>query len=797
MPATPARRRSPWLALGIGVLAGLAGFPAAGLASSPAAVPAADSGPAAQEPALVTRDAARAAPSPDPGAEILRRIEGAEVALDGRLDEGVWELAPRVSLDHQLRPNEGARPSESTEVRIFYDAEAIYLGVRLHEEDPGRIVNRAVERNSFHQQDQDGFALILDTNGDQRTAFGFIVNPAGARTDVAIFDEARVSWNSDWNAFWDAATSTDPQGWTLEMRIPFSSLRFQPGPDGTVHMGMTLWRYLARNNEFAVFPEIPNLWGNSAHKPGQGAPVTFRGIRPANPLYIKPYLLGGVARQAVLPPGAAAWGAKSSPTREVGVDVKYNVTSSLVLDVSVNTDFAQVEADDERFNLERFSLFFPEKRDFFQERSDLFNYRLPGGSDRLFHSRRIGIAGGVPIPLHGGARLTGRQGNWELGLLAMQTGGARAGEAGVPSDVPSDVPSESFGVLRLQRPVLDEGSYVGGLFTSRTDRAGTHNLVLGLDADLHLGGSHFVGLQAAGSLDRTGTGRDAAEGAMATVVVQRRINRGLSFGSSLSHIGADFRPGVGFVRRTGLNRLGHRTQYTWFPEAGGRLQNHSLAHRFDFLWDDRFRKLETNTTSLSWDARFRRGGSLRAEGDYTRDVLDRGFVVGGLPVPQGTWAFASGSLRVESPPGSDVRISGGIEGGGYYGGRRLGGSTEVAWTPGPRLTLALENELNRIDLPSGRRDVLISRIRVGTAARSDLTLQAFVQYNSNGQVVTPNIRIRYNPREGSDLFLVYNEALNTDLLPGDPLLGGDPRLPGLPRSQFRSVQLKYTYTFVR
>ena len=737
----------------------------------------------------MTRDAARAAPSHDPGAEILRRIEGAEVAIDGRLDEGVWELAPRVSLDHQLRPNEGAQPSESTEVRIFYDAEAIYLGVRLREADPARIVSRAVERNSFHRQDQDGFGLILDTNGDRRTAFGFIVNPAGARTDIAIFDEARVSWNSDWNAFWDAATSTDPEGWTLEMRIPFSSLRFQPGPDGAVHMGMILWRYLARTNEFAVFPEIPNLWGNSAYKPGQGAPVAFRGIRPANPLYIKPYLLGGVARQAVLPPGGAAWGAERSPTREVGVDVKYNVTSSLVLDVSVNTDFAQVEADDERFNLERFSLFFPEKRDFFQERSDLFNYRLPGGSDRLFHSRRIGIARGVPIPLHGGARLSGRQGDWELGMLAMQTGSARVGEA--------DIPSESFGVLRLQRPVLDEGSYVGGLVTSRTDRAGTHNLVLGLDADLHLGGSHFIGIQAAGSLDRVGTGLDAAEGAMATVVLQRRINRGLSFGSSFSHIGADFRPAVGFVRRTGLNRLGHRTQYTWFPEAGSRLQNHSLAHRFDFLWDDGFRSLETNSTSLNWDFRFRRGGSVRAQGEYTRDVLDFGFVVGGLPVPEGDYAFTSASLRVDSPPGSDIRISAGVEGGGYYGGQRLGGSTEIAWTPGPRLTLALENELNRIDLASGRRDVLISRVRLGTAARSDLTLQAFIQYNSSGQVVTPNVRIRYNPREGSDLFLVYNEALNTDLLPGDPLLQGEPRLPGLPRSQFRSVQLKYTYTFVR
>jgi hypothetical protein len=368
-------------------------------------------------------------------------------------------------------------------------------------------------------------------------------------------------------------------------------------------------------------------------------------------------------------------------------------------------------------------------------------------------------------------------------MLAMQTGTARVGDR--------DLPSESFGVLRLQRPVLDEGSFVGGLLTTRTDRSGTHNLVFAMDADLHLGGSHFVGVQAAGSLDRTGGDLDAVDGALATVVVQRRINRGLSFGSSFSHIGSDFRPAVGFVRRTGLNRLGHRTQYTWFPDSGSRLQNHSLAHRFDFLWDDRFRRLETNTTSLTWDARFRRGGALRSQVEYTRDLLDRGFTVGGVGVPEGDYAFTAGSVRLESPSGSDVRGSVGLEGGGYYGGHRVGGTADLAWAPGPRLTLALENVVTRIRLPAGDRDVLISRVRLGTAVRPGLTLQAFLQYNSSGQVMTPNVRIRYNPREGSDLYLVYNEAVNTDLLSHDPFL------PRLPRSQFRSLQLKYTYTFVR
>jgi hypothetical protein len=713
------------------------------------------------------------------GPELLR-VERGEIVLDGRLDEEIWQSASPVALDHQLRPNEGAPPTEPTEVRIFYDGDALYVGARLHERDHTRIVSRAVERNAFHRYDQDGFAVVLDTNLDQRTAFGFIVTASGARTDVAVFDEAQVSWNSDWNAFWDAATAVHDDGWTVEMRIPFSSLRFALDADGQARMGMILWRYLARNDEFAVYPAIPNRWGNSAYKPGLAVPVVFRDIEPAHPLYFKPYVLGGFVRRSALAPGGGAFVADNEPSWDVGADLKYNVTSNLVLDVTVNTDFAQVEADDERFNLERFPLFFPEKRDFFQKRSDLFNYRLPGGSDRLFHSRSIGIASGQPIPLHGGVRLTGRHGAWEIGLLNMQTGGAEV--SGVA------VASENFGVARIQRPVLDQGSYVGALFTSRADFDGSSNLVYALDADLRVTGDHFVGLQAAGSSDR---GEAERNGAMATVVVQRRINRGLSFGHSFGHVARDFRPAVGFVRRTGTNRWGHRTQYTWYPGVTSRLQNHSLAHRFEFVWDERFRTLETNTSSLTWDFRFRNGATARWFAEWTREQLDAGFQVGGLPVPAGTYEFMAGSLRFGTSSGSDFQVGGSIDGGGYFDGHRLGASANLSWNPGPELALAVEGVANRIELPAGRQDVLISRLRIGTALGRRLTANAFIQHNSSGKVITPNIRLRFNAREGSDLFLVYNEALNTDLLPGDP------DLPRLPRSQFRSLRLKYTYTFVR
>jgi hypothetical protein len=730
---------------------------------------------------LLAREAGAQSPAAGVGDAVEPpRHNGSAVQIDGRLDEDAWASAWSVRLTHQLQPDEGMPPSQETEVLVFYDDSALYLAARVHETEPDRVTERTLERNSFHRQDQDGIGLILDTNGDGRTAFGFIVGPSGVRTDLAVVDEARVSWNTDWNAFWDAASVRHSEGWTTEIRIPFSSLRFEPDAAGEVQMGMILWRYLARSDEFVVFPEVPNDWGNTPYKPAVGVPVVFQGLEPESPLYVKPYLLAGVEQRSFLPDGGMAYEQVRDPIRDLGVDLKYNVTSNLILDLTVNTDFAQVEADDQRFNLERFSVFFPEKRDFFQERADLFSLRLPGGSDRLFHSRRIGIVQGQQVPIRGGARLTGRHGDWEVGVLNMQTDRARLGDL--------QVEPENFGVVRVQRPVLDRGSYLGGMLTTRSDLDRAHNVMYALDGDLHLGGDHFLGLQAAGSADR---GDDPRDGAMGSLVLQRRISRGFSFGSSLTHVGPGFRPAVGFVRRAGMNRLGHRSQYTWFPSVHSRMQNHNLSHRVEFIWDERFRVLETNTSSLTWRLNLRSGASANAQVAYSREVLDAEFQVGELPIPAGRYSFLDGTVGYGSPSGSALRWDAELSGGGYFGGHRVSGSLDLSWTPDPRLAAGVENVVNRIELPAGTEDVLISRLRLGTALNREISATAFVQYNSSARILTPNVRVRYNPREGSDLFVVYNEGLRTSL---DPEAGV---MPAAPRSQFRSVQVKYTYTFVR
>ncbi len=706
-------------------------------------------------------------------------VERAEVTLDGSLGEPEWADAWTITEFHQLSPREGEPPGRPTEARIFYDREALYVGIRVRE-DPAEIVERELERNAFHRSDQDGVAVVLDTNGDGRTAYGFVVTPSGARTDMAVSDERFVTWNEDWDAFWDAETARDEAGWTAEFRIPFSSLRFEPGPGGDVTMGLTVWRYRARSNEYIVFPRIPNDWSNAQYKPSRAHPVRFQGVEAGNPVYVKPYVLGGTGHRSRLGEGGERYLREGRTEYEIGGDLQYNVTNNLVLDVTVNTDFAQVEADDVNFNLDRFSLFFPEKRDFFQERSDLFDFSLPGGRDLLFHSRRIGIVDGEQTPILGGLRLSGSHAGWNLGLLSMQTGSATV--AG------RNVPSENVGVVRVQRPVRDRGSYVGALFTSRTDLDGNHNFLMGADTELHLRGDLFMEVMAAQTVEAE---RDPLESNMLSVGLQRRIERGFFFGGSVRHLGPELEPGVGFLRRVGYNRYGSRGGYAWDPAGNGSVRRYNVGQRTELIWDHRFDALESSDLGAWWGADFHNGASLEVQAGRVGELLQRGFQVGRLEVPPGRYRYLEGSLSFGSPAGRDFRVQGEVGGGGYFGGNRIGLSGDLAWTPSPHFSLGVEQIYNRIRLPDGRDQVLLSRIRLGGAVTRNLTASAFVQHDSSRETLVPNIRIRYNPTEGSDLFLVYNEEINTAL---DPL---DPRSPLLPRSQARSFQVKYTYTFVR
>jgi hypothetical protein len=345
-----------------------------------------------------------AARSPDP--LVVPRLHG-PITLDGRPDEVAWQAALRLPAVMQT-PTFGATPSEATEFLIAYDDEYLYFACVARDSDPTGIRDPSLKRDDggFNS---DWCVINLDTFNDKETALIFGTSPAGIRTDAVFSDDGQATGNFNWNTFWDAAVHRDQRGWSAEIRIPFTSLRFsEPDDAGRVVMGMAAWRLIARKIEVITFPAISNQWGiTSMLRASRFQEIVLEGVSPRRPVYVTPYALGGQGRSHRLDDAGATWEARDDDVRDLGLDLKYSPTSNLTLDLTVNTDFAQVEADDQQVNLTRFSLFFPEKRLFFQERAAIFDFAL-GGQERLFHSRRIGIVGGHQVPILAGARAVGR-----------------------------------------------------------------------------------------------------------------------------------------------------------------------------------------------------------------------------------------------------------------------------------------------------------------------------------------------------------------------------------------------------
>jgi len=407
------------------------------------------------------------------------------VQLDGLIDEPAWDAIEPLPMV-QMVPNFGEPPTEKTEILIGYDDNYLYMGCRLYDSHP-ELIQSTSKKRDFMGPNTDWIGFILDTFNDNENGVNFSTNPSGLRLDLTIFNDAQQTGdmimgepiNISWNTFWDVKTVQNDEGWFAEFRIPFSSLRFQE-IDGKVVMGLIVWRWIPHKDEQTIFPAIPNDYGQwSAWKPSKAQEVVIQGIRSRKPFYVTPYFLGGYGLSNELNEAETAYERTEEPEFELGLDVKYGLTSNLTLDVTLNTDFAQVEADDEQVNLTRFSLFFPEKRLFFQERSSNFEFNI-GGPQQVFYSRRIGIHNGKPVRIWGGARIVGRVGPWDVGLLNMQT--ARTKE----------VVSENFGVLRIRRQVINPNTYVGGIATSRIGVDGQYNVTYGLVGIFRLYGDDYL-----------------------------------------------------------------------------------------------------------------------------------------------------------------------------------------------------------------------------------------------------------------------------------------------------------------
>ena len=350
----------------------------------------------------------------------LTRLKGA-LTIDGVPDEAAWQEIPTLPLTMYTPVFRGAA-TQRTEIRVAYDDEYFYAGGWFYDTDPSSIRVNSLYRDRWNGDD--ALAIYLDAFNDNRNAKWFGITAGGVRFDQLVSDDG-ATMNGSWDTFWTARTTITRDGWFVEVRIPFSSIGFHPDASGKAVMGLTVTRLISRLDERVTFPAIDPKF--EFRSPSKAQDVVLRDVRSHTPVYVTPYALTGRGRTSVAPEtDGQPFGTDWTTSREVGVDVRYPFSGNLTLDVTVNTDFAQVEADEQQVNLDRFPLFFPERRRFFQEGSGIFDFVMGGGA-RLFHSRRIGLAPDFsPVPIYGGARLVGRMGAWDVGFLEMQTQNAGA-----------------------------------------------------------------------------------------------------------------------------------------------------------------------------------------------------------------------------------------------------------------------------------------------------------------------------------------------------------------------------------
>ncbi len=698
--------------------------------------------------------------------------------FDGKIGEEEWgDIAP-VELTVQTPVHRG-KPSQHSVIKLGYDENYIYLSGALYDNEAHKILANTKLRDGGDESTE-WFGLVIDSYNDKQNALSFFTTPTGSRFDAAILNDAngRNPMNLSWNNFWDVKTEVTDEGWFAEMRIPFSSLQYQI-IDGEVTMGITIWRYIARNNELQICPDIsPDLGEMAGFRPSQAKEYVFKNVRQKKPFYITPYVLGGYSNVNELNTNGTEYIGSDELIRNVGLDVKYGITNNYTLDLSVNTDFAQVEADDQQINLTRFSLFFPEKRLFFQERSGIFDFGF-GSRNNLFYSRRIGIDdSGNTIPILGGARLTGRSGGLDVGLISMQTRGT------------DDLLSNNYSVLRLKKQVINENSQVGFLLTNNVDTDGGFNTVYGFDSSIRLFRDDFLTVKFAQSVT-SGIETDmlSADPSLFWISMSTRQQSGFIYAASLSRLGEDFDSGIGFIERTNYTRVGKRFGYNWFPDESSKIFRHGPTLRGASWWDNETNTYNSAFYGLGYNMQFKNGVFIEIGSRIQYDDILESFELADVAeVPVGKYFYPSGQIEFGTRTGKPYIIRGEVSSGKFYDGYRNSIQLSPAYNISSTVGLTATYEMNDISFQNREQAFVshIARIKAQFMFSTKFSISSFIQYNSLDRLYLGNIRLRYNPKEGNDLFIVYNSDLNQNR----SIL--DPRLPVTNQS---SILVKYSYTF--
>lgn len=720
------------------------------------------------------------------------------INFDGIPDEEAWNsVKPLKMIMHS--PVFGKEPTEVTDVRIAYDDKYLWAGARIYYKDPSMMRSASLKRD-YKGMGSDWFGLLLDTYNDKENSMMFFTTPDGLRYDAGIQKDAVVfmpdqqPMNLSWNTFWDVLTKKDSQGWSVEFRIPLSSLRFQE-VKGEVRMGLTVERWIPSKNETDIFPAIPPNWGRtSVMKPSQSQEIVFRGIKPGKPLYIAPYALTGYESSYSLNDEETSYLRSDKPALEAGLDVKYGISKTLVMDVTVNTDFAQVESDDQQINLTRYSLYFPEKRMFFLERASVFDFSL-GGNSNLFYSRRIGlyedeedVEETEPVRIYGGARITGRIKNWDAGFLDMQT--APLFKKRTDGTSVSLIPSENFGVLRFRRQILNENSYIGTIATSRLGSDGSYNIAYGLDGIFRVFGDDYLNLRWTQTYEDNLSNKSLAENSLLMASWERRSTKGFGYELGYTQSGIHFNPGIGFEMMQDYTVIRGALKYGWISPESSKLYTHGPQTRMmyrNYIEDGSFMSF-TSFTGWEFQTKSQWQGNLTLVYTYDRLLDSLEISPDELYINPGRYKYLSFRGTLATPMSRPFYLMSMTEIGQFYDGTRLSVRLEPTWNISKHFELGGTYNFDKVIV--SKRDASMINHIVGIKALymldTRISVNAFIQYNTALNGIITNLRLRFNPKEGNDLYLVLNDDRNTDL---------NREMPNLPVYNSRAVMVKYTYTF--
>jgi Domain of unknown function (DUF5916) len=679
--------------------------------------------------------------------------------LDGNvLDDPAWKQAPPITGFWQEQPEEGQPASENTVVRMVFTRDTLYVGVICYDRDPSAIIVSDSRRDAGLDE-TDSFQMIFDTYRDRQNGFVFGTNPAAIEYDGQVTNEGQggaglgggqrqqsgsgSGFNINWDGAWDVRTQTNEHGWSAEFAIPFRTLRY---PSGASQIwGVNFQRNIRRRNERSYWAPIPRQY--SLYRLSLAGTISGIETPVIRNFKVTPYVLGNVVRSGERPVDSAVVG-------DVGADFKYNITPSVTLDATVNTDFAQVEVDDQQVNLDRFTLFFPEKRPFFLENAGFFSVGNPGEID-LFFSRRIGIGeDGESIPILGGGRVSGKVGAFNVGLLNMQT-----------DDYRDRAPGSNFSVVRISRDLPNRSS-IGGLLVNRQGMGrlaepGDRNGTYALDGKWGVGQNTVL----SSFIARTDT-RGVNDGDIAYNVRSRTNVPRFDLELGYQEVGDRFDPQVGFLSRRGYRKPDARVLTRFRPKDFINIQELRPHVSYRSFWGhDGFQ--ETGYMHIDSHWQFRNAYEVHTGMNRTLEGVRESFqIYPGIFVPPGTYAHSEAQLVAMTNQGAPVSLNLQTFIGGFFGGNRVTLNPTLRLRLGETLSTEVSYQRNDVDLPWGDFVTNLVRTRLSYSFNPRTFVQGLVQYNDRADLWSMNVRFGWLQAANTGLFVVYTDTRGLyDLIP--------------------------------